>query len=217
MFYLIHHSDIGPNDRDSSGNYKPECGHMEITTVPGRKNMSHEICTDGWLGSCNDNSSTAYGEYDTIEDARAEAADRGYTVEADYYDEDITVCDCDLTDDDGNDVECDCSADGTREIWYAPVDKMDQWDTDDYFYAVQSEITAEMSDVELADWVSKNETEAKNENVNLHGDVEEWANKIRFEKRREKIESVLDDLDEALTGCGPDNRQTLTLEDVCFI
>lgn len=173
MFYLIHNQDVGPNKRDSHG-------FMTITTQPGRKNMSHEICTDGWLGTTNDNDSTAYGEYETLEDARAAAAKRGFTepVETDDQYSDY--------DDDGERIDI--------EYWQTPTDAMEQWDVDDYLDMSEGDITAEMSDDDLTEWISGIETNAESENFNIHGSVEDWANEIRFEKRRDEIESVLDDL-----------------------
>ena len=39
----------------------------EIHARPGRKNLSHEVCTSGWLGTTNDVSATALGEFEVVE------------------------------------------------------------------------------------------------------------------------------------------------------
>jgi hypothetical protein len=62
------------------------------------------------------------------------------------------------------------------------------WDVDEYLDAVRGEITADMSDETLAQWVADVEASAENENVYVDGDIEEWANMKRAEQRREAIE-----------------------------
>ena len=39
---------------------------FEITTEPTRKNMSGDICLDGWLGTSNDVARYAHGAYDSL-------------------------------------------------------------------------------------------------------------------------------------------------------
>lgn len=39
---------------------------LEVHALPGRKNMSHEACTSGWLGTTNDISATALGEFEIV-------------------------------------------------------------------------------------------------------------------------------------------------------
>ncbi len=39
----------------------------EVHAHPGRKNMNHEVCTSGWLGTTNDVSATALGEFEVVE------------------------------------------------------------------------------------------------------------------------------------------------------
>jgi hypothetical protein len=63
MFYPIRVENIGPNQKDHTD-------HFVIQTVPGTTNMSHQELTDGWLGSTNDWSRTALGEFETLEEAR---------------------------------------------------------------------------------------------------------------------------------------------------
>lgn len=39
---------------------------IEVHGMPGRKNMSHEICISGWLGTTNDISAKALGEFEIV-------------------------------------------------------------------------------------------------------------------------------------------------------
>jgi hypothetical protein len=79
MYYLIEREYVGPNKRDSRGNVIGDSRVMEIWNAPGVTNMSREVRIHGWLGTTADISSTACGEYETIEAARAEAKQRGFT------------------------------------------------------------------------------------------------------------------------------------------
>jgi hypothetical protein len=63
MFYVIETEYVGPNENPDSHTY-------HIQTCPGRKNMSHEPAVSGWLGTTNDWSRTAHGEFETIQAAQ---------------------------------------------------------------------------------------------------------------------------------------------------
>jgi hypothetical protein len=39
----------------------------EVHARPGRKNLSQEVCTSGWLGTTNDVSATALGVFEIVE------------------------------------------------------------------------------------------------------------------------------------------------------
>lgn len=67
MFYLISTQYVGPNRREIS-----DATTYEIREQPGRTNMSNEERTDGWLGTTNDWSASAHGEFETREEAVAE-------------------------------------------------------------------------------------------------------------------------------------------------
>lgn len=67
-------------------------GHSEFTiqTESGEKNMSHEVCTEGWLGSYNNWTTYARGEFNTIEEAAAEIPENYVEFDdANPYDETI--------------------------------------------------------------------------------------------------------------------------------
>ena len=61
MFYLIETDYVGPNQSDNI-----DARRLDISTEPGRTNQSKEIRTEGWLGTTNDWSMIAHGEYSTI-------------------------------------------------------------------------------------------------------------------------------------------------------
>lgn len=65
-YYVISSEYVGPN---SDGRHL-NAGRVYICTQPARKNMSNEICTDGWCGTTNDVSVYAHGVYGSIEEAR---------------------------------------------------------------------------------------------------------------------------------------------------
>lgn len=69
-YYIVEREYVGP-DKDRHTNDHT----FEITTTPPRTNMSHEICTDGWLGTTNDWSRTAHDAFETEADAREAVQD----------------------------------------------------------------------------------------------------------------------------------------------
>ena len=58
-FYLIDLSYVGPNQPKG-----PLGQRIRVRQEPGRKNMSGESCSEGWLGTTGDWDSTAVGEFD---------------------------------------------------------------------------------------------------------------------------------------------------------
>jgi hypothetical protein len=72
-FYLIKREDVGPNGMDEDPIY-------EIHNAPGRTNSSREERTEGWLGTTNDISRHALGEFDSVLEAVREIP-HGYTIE----------------------------------------------------------------------------------------------------------------------------------------
>lgn len=81
------------------------------------------------------------------------------------------ICD-DLSDDDSNEIQ--------------------EWDVGDWVSAVPKP-SAECSDEDFDKMVS--EYEPDEDNVIINGDIEEYLNEIRYEKRCEAIEEKLDDID----------------------
>ena len=151
MYYLISYEYVGPNDRDSSGNFIRDTRTIEITTKPGRTNMSHQVLIDGWLGTTNDNASYAHGEYSTIEAARDAAKQLGYTVPVDdYLNQDRTVV----------------------EVYATSESEYQHWDAGDWLNEDNIDITAKTTNAELEEMAKNIEAEAYEQGDNpvvLHG------------------------------------------------
>ena len=62
--YVIEENYVGAN-RDQN----IDADQIKITTEPARKNMSNEVCLDGWCGTTNDWAVYARGVYDSKEAA----------------------------------------------------------------------------------------------------------------------------------------------------
>lgn len=171
MFYLIVSEYVGPNKLDSTGAIIGDSAVASITTECGRTNMSREKRSNGWLGTTNDNSVTAHGEFDTIDEARGAAATLGYTqpYEPDENEYDSAVV----------------------EQWVSESAARDQWDAGNWFLnglgsagtCAAYGITADTTDDELAAAADVAETEAIDEqNAELHGTFELFA-ELRDELR----------------------------------
>lgn len=68
MFYVISHIYCGPNKNSRT---LIDADTVEIWSEPAQTNLSKEVCIEGWCGTSNDWSLTAYGAFDTLEKARA--------------------------------------------------------------------------------------------------------------------------------------------------
>jgi len=157
MMYLIETEYVGPDKKDNHGNWRGDTRRMEIWAKPGCKNQSHEPCTDGWLGTTNDECMTAHGEYATIDDARAEAHRLGFTILAD--DERSTGDDSD-----------------PQESWMTVEASREQWDAGDWFasrsvqeVAADYGITATSSDDDLERAAVKAAADALADDIELRG------------------------------------------------
>lgn len=64
--YVIEERYTGPNQDQHI-----DTDIVKITTEPARKNMSNEICTEGWCGTTDDWAVYARGEYDSKEAAES--------------------------------------------------------------------------------------------------------------------------------------------------
>jgi hypothetical protein len=62
-FYVLDHKYVGPNEN-------PNPSEILISTEPAYTNQSHELILDGWAGTTNDWSTTAYGEYPSLAAAK---------------------------------------------------------------------------------------------------------------------------------------------------
>jgi hypothetical protein len=85
VYYIIERNYVGPNPDQHLNDHT-----YKITTEPGRGNLSNEVRTQGWLGTTNDWSETAHGEYDTEEAARgfvAKSLEVSREIEPSDYDQ----------------------------------------------------------------------------------------------------------------------------------
>jgi len=69
MYYVLERKYVGPDPEQHINEHA-----LFITEAPGRKNMSGEECTSGWLGTTNDWAEYAHGEFASLENARQAVA-----------------------------------------------------------------------------------------------------------------------------------------------
>ena len=70
QYYVIFSRYVGPNADDRDANAHGNRDYYTIQREPGTTNMSGEELTEGWLGTTNDWSETACGEFATEAEAR---------------------------------------------------------------------------------------------------------------------------------------------------
>src|SRR5256885_2081753 len=68
MYYVIESKYVGPNQDQSQ---YCDVDTIGIFTAPGKTNSSREVRLEGWLGTTNDWSEYAHGEYESVEAAEA--------------------------------------------------------------------------------------------------------------------------------------------------
>lgn len=129
---------------------------IRIQTTPGKTNLSHQKRTKGWLGTSNDYSEYARGEFKSIEDARAEAHRLGFTEEDES---------------DGLDE----FEDDVLEQWVTPDAKLEHWDAMDYLSAAGMDSWPDHMTLDEA--IEFLEAEAEKAGVELH-DTEEALKQI---------------------------------------
>jgi hypothetical protein len=171
-YYLISEKYVGPNEKDSCGNFYGDGTIMRIETIPGTKNMSGEECTDGWLGTTNDYSRDAHGEFETLEDAREAAHKLGYTQKCKKNSHDDEII----------------------EEWISEADSRDKWDASDWFDGIgrdgvidEYKITAKTTDSEIRSMVKKAEESARDDNTELFR-TDEYFTEIRDSIKEEDEE-----------------------------
>jgi hypothetical protein len=125
--------------------------------VPGRTNSSREIRTDGWLGTNNDWSRHAYGEHETVEDARAEILARGPCRPADS--------EWVRSDYDQNEMGC------VELYTVGQYQALNAAESADWCYNGRSKITADTTDAVIAQMVADDEDAANGEGLTLDKDA----------------------------------------------
>ena len=176
-YYLVSSEYVGPNASNLSTDFdRIVYGHyVDIRTVPGTTNMSHEPRTDGWLGTTNDWAEYAHGEYATLEDARAARAEMfPQTFASSRDDEDLMVG----LDDDDEPIEA------VERVYVGPGENV--VDAETWLYdAAREDLSAETSDEQLAELAAEYKKDAAIDKIILWDDVEEFLRQIRDEMRSE--------------------------------
>jgi len=174
MYYVTTSEYVGPNKTNSMGSPMGDTLIAQIQTAPGTTNSSNEERTNGWLGTTNDISHNAYGEFETLEEARAKIHDMGYTS-ARELDED-EACDDEII-----------------ETWISENAAYGQWTAGEFFDGIGREgacdeygITAKTTDEEITKMVEKAEAEANDNEIELH-ECQEYFEELR-EELQEKAE-----------------------------
>jgi hypothetical protein len=156
MFYLISIEYVGPNTLDSKGNIIGDSETVQITTTPPRTNMSDEVMINGWLGTTNDWSSHALGEFKTLEDALSELKSLGFTSEVESEEN------------------------GVFSEWQKPSAALEKWSAGDWLLnslgreGICKEycIAAETTDEELEKISERMDSAANEDGINLFGSMD---------------------------------------------
>lgn len=150
MYYIIETVYVGPNQR--SDEYC-DADTVVISTLPARTNRSFEIRIEGWCGTTGGWATYAYGEYDTLEDARAAVVDIFGAVRKDESEWPR----------DSDEVE------RYKKGEYEPVGM--QTTADIVWPGIKVDITADSSDEEISRLVDAYEADANREGMTLMLDV----------------------------------------------
>ena len=156
MFYLISIEYVGANKLDSRGHIIGDSETVQLTTTPPKTNMSGEVLVNGWLGTTNDWSHNALGEFKTLEDALEELKILGFTSRVDSD-------------------SCNVVSE-----WQRPSAALEKWSAEDWLLNTMGaelickdyDITAETTDDELEIISDNINKEAEGDNVNLFGSME---------------------------------------------
>jgi hypothetical protein len=160
-YYITTHEYVGPNARDPYGRRYREL--LYIQSDAPRTNVSHEIRTEGWLGTTNDWSVHAHGKFATLEEARAAVAARWNTYEIEYDEEEEPVV----------------------EIYgVGEVDPRGIWDAGDWLAHSGVEVAADATDEEVAAMAREFEAEAEGDGATVDG-IEEYLLELREQAQDE--------------------------------
>lgn len=165
-YYVLSSEYVGPNLSERFNSHT-----VWISTKPGRTNMSNEPRTDGWLGTTNDWTHYAHGEFDTIDEAREAIIE--------MLGEDRRLIDNEEFNEDAIET-------------YA-ASQYEEWDSEnsvDWCYDARDDITDETTDERIDEIVSECEEVANSEGFTLDCDaVTEMLTERRDELRAEAAES----------------------------
>ena len=163
-FYVISTSYIGPNQHTVNDARNILDGdYYEICTTPGITNMSKEVRIDGWLGSTNDWSKTAHGEFETIEAARAK-------IEQEIG---RPISECRTAPAGGRDDDL---HESVAERYYTSI--YEHVTDADYWVGLDG-ITADTTDDQIAKMVAEAKALAAAERTLIIGDATDWLTRHR--------------------------------------
>lgn len=161
MFYIIEREFVGPDQEQH-----PDGTEIRIQTVPGRTNSSHEERTSGWLGTTNDWSEHAHGDYATLEEARAAIEERfGVCRERELEMMDFVADDTVVA--------------AFRPGLYQPMSRAATADW--IFSGLKDCVTADTTDDDIADLINEWELAVNEEGCTLDDSAEDMARKYRDE------------------------------------
>ena len=183
MYFIITTTYIGPNQTEDQ---YVDADKIEISTSPAITNSSHEERTEGWCGTTNDWSVHAYGEYATIEEARAAIIE----TFGDVRDQDPCG---DIFESDDEDV-----VEVYKPGKYAPLSR--QATADCSYEWIQADITADTTDERISELFAEYEEEANSHGQTLDSDVVEFMVERRQELRDELEDEDLVPIPSASTG-----------------
>lgn len=172
MYYVTETNYVGPNKNDDR---YCDADFIEISTSPAVKNLSREVCTDGWCGTTNDWALYAHGEFETEQAARE-------FIQAKWA----------IRDDEEFDPRY--ADDGViARFKIGALEQLSRQRTEDWIYAaMQCDVTADTTDEKISELADEYESSANADGVTLES-VEEIIEKFRDEKRAERDEDEDED------------------------
>lgn len=167
MYYIVMTEYVGPNPQENL-----DSDVIDIRTSPARKNMSGEICVNGWCGTTNDWSCTAHGEYPSIEEAIS-------AIEEKFGE--VRECDAESESDNPDVVKA------YKQGKFIPMSRRETagW----LWEAMKEDIVADTTDDQLENLGEEYEKSANEEGMTLEyiqDILEEYRQKLRDEQEEEE-------------------------------
>ena len=176
MYYVIESKYVGPNQDQSQ---YCDVDTIGIFTAPGKTNSSREVRLEGWLGTTNDWSEYAHGEYESVEAAEAAIREKwGHTR--------------DTTPSGDSFLSAVLYPDDNCVALFKPgqYEQMSCEATGDWCYeGIRADITADTTDARIAELVAKYEAAANSEGYTLNSGLNEMMDKFRQKLRDERDEA----------------------------
>lgn len=180
MYYVIESKYVGPNQDQAQ---YCDVDTIGIYTTPGKTNMSREVKLEGWLGTTNDWSEYAHGEYETVEAAEAAIRAKWEHVRDTTPGGDSFLSVAQYPDD-----EC------VALFKPGQYDQMSSEATGDWCYeGLQTDITADTTDARIAELAKEYEAAANSEGYTLDSNITRFMENRRQELRDERDELEADE------------------------